>query len=188
MKLLLTIFILNNLFAESIELIPIASNEAILYEEPFINSKVIRKLNLGDKVKVEKKRNKIESIKNEKIFWSYIKTEICEEQNCYEGWVRDQYLAYKDRYKRISIWNFKTYSNCIGEWCPQFNFSRTGKYTLQMRCIEENDYYGDCSRPNISKGQLYKYLDLIQVSKTSIFLFISKDGKLCIHPYEFSCQ
>src|SRR4030042_4584150 len=122
-----SLLLINNLFAEKEikERAGVAGNNINVREKPEINSKVIAQLSLGYDVTVLNKKKSKVTFDGKDGYWVFVDTGLCQE-NCKttkKGWVFDYYLAYDNKFIKVTNWKYKSFSMCAGDYCPSYEFT-----------------------------------------------------------------
>jgi hypothetical protein len=193
------VFIFSLLFdveAKEIIKIPIAVNNLNLREEPNLKSKILCQLYIGEYVEILKIDKNIIKIDNNTGRWVYVKT--FRKNDKPNGWLFDYYLAYEDRFRKVTDWSYKHISKCSGDYCPTYRFNNNGTFIVKFwqyydKTTNDNKIKESCEKSGGKysndhfchfNGQLFKYLDLIwarlEGNNQKHFLFISKSNKLCM--------
>ena len=188
----------------------VSGNDVNLREKPDIRSKVIDQLNLGDYVFVIDEKGLPQKINNYDGKW--VKVEKLSGRNTV-GWVYDQFLAYKSKFKQIKKWKYKStyeFYSTDDEW--HYVIKSDGSFTLKKvrydgMCdnIEiEIKLYGGYQKPEDKKkdrncvfyidGQMMQFGNIIwaKLPKAkyggSDYLFVKSD-KLCFNcDGEYQCK
>jgi hypothetical protein len=174
--------------------------------EPSTKSKILIQLMMGDFVKILRKKNEIINFENKKGFWVFVETLRCKPQGCpalYSGWLFDYYLAYENKYYRITQWPYKEISWCFGDYCPQYKFNANGSYSKKRQllflgdqklsdpkgpwkdCLTKGGFItieGDSSEYCNNSGYLHRFQNLIWAKGTEDYFTIDINNNLCTIP------
>jgi len=121
------------------------------------------------------------------------------------GWLVEERIGYADRFERIEEWQAMDFAYCIGDYCPDFRFTATGRFRLKFpACFD-----GLCAEPNgeakcpseadvrpeeddltycVSKGNVFRAGDVIRMGgpESSEYLYFDRRGQLCAD--EHTCR
>ncbi|MCX8009312.1 MAG: SH3 domain-containing protein [Patescibacteria group bacterium] len=159
---------------------------AVVYDKvylrvsPDLNSKVIMTLSVPHVVKVEKIKDEIISIGENKGRWVYVDTRLLENDGTrIKGWIFDYYLADKSKFERVK--NFK---------CNMFLYCSFGDFDFTLDIKTDGTYIMNViGRKEKSKGRFFIYkqalialddsmseLDSLEISNK---YYLRKDGMVC---------
>jgi len=140
-----------------------------LREEPKLNSKIIRKLRITWLVKLIKKTDKTEKIKNIEGKWAFINTGL------EKGWVFDYYLANEKDFKKVKSFRNTILEGEHGDHYIYFEFKKNGQYRCKKEDKNKNLFY--------EKGKLYKYRNIFLAyndnEKSYSIFYLNKKNKIC---------
>jgi hypothetical protein len=178
-------------------LVPIATHNVDLRVEPSIDSKIIMKLNpFEHRVSIIQSTNNRIYMDGIDGCWVLIDLEGT------KGWIFDYYLAGEDKFRKVNLWSYQTFSECRVKYCPEYIFNTDGSFELYFISPDESNYpicsewsgeYIKDSKHNRGKckfkGHLYRYLDVIWAKLDEgynlpfeNYLYFDIDGSLCLWP------
>lgn len=191
-----------------------------VYSEPSSNSRIIQKLDFFTKFEIIKtQKNRTNYAGGVAGKWILIKTRCidyecsgprCEELKClsYEqGWIFDSYLYSPSKFQKVTKWRDFTFSQCVGDYCPQIAFRKNGSYSyLRNGCVDgislcQKDRKNlQCARARSTRqpfekggrctvtGHLFRYQNFLMLKhfgeESHEFLRIKPDGSLTIPVFE----
>ena len=121
------------------------------------------------------------------------------------GWIRDDHIGYSGRFRPVRSWRIRQFSYCMGDYCPEFTFTASGKFTVRYPpCFD-----GLCPDPPskascqsetekkqmidgliycVSSGNLYRSGEAIRLgdSDSREFMYFNRRNELCVDMY--TCQ
>ncbi|MCG6154156.1 SH3 domain-containing protein [Leptospira bandrabouensis] len=190
--LISTLFISFNSLKANDHYIPIAEKNINIYKEPTLNSEILTQLELGHIVKILPKKKIKDTVDKVEGFWIYVQTGYS-----INGWVFDYNLAMPTKFKRPSIWLYKDFNGCSGDYCLSLKMRENATYTYSYELCAD----GNCKKQSSCSDKLEKqikhigyiicegngiiktYQNLVWLQhfgkESYEFLFI-KDNKLCM--------
>lgn len=190
---LLAFLIVNNeLFAKNNKMIllPIAADFVNIRERPSREGKVIGQLSHGTYVEILEKNSETQNIDGLIGKWVLVEGEVRNpdfELNSNEwskrftyirikGWVFDAYIAYPEKFKKVTNFNNYKLVGCIGDWCKNYEFYQDGTYISKTR----DEKYMEV----VSKGDVYLFRNIIRVvpknrSIDEIYFYINDKKQIC---------
>jgi len=174
----------------------VAARSLNVRASPSMDAKVEFQLPRGAYVAIVEELGQPAKIDGNEDTWTLIATETCISESCAHlqgGWVADSWLAYQERFERMSTWRQGEINGSDGERdftyrvaadasfefvtapCRNEDGTICVKYERYEGCREEDFREGEeC----IGRGDLYRYRDLVWARGYG-YLYVDGAGNLC---------
>lgn len=170
--------------------------------KPDANAKVVFQLPITSRVRITKTMNKVTVIGEMKGKWVYITHEhygkdsrgSTVKKGTIEGWVFDYFLAYENRYRPATSFNYSKLNISAKHYSAEYIFNPDGTYkkTHHVPCYiyTDGDFSdsvcsGECnsgadnkSIDCIAEGRLLQYLNIYKGHNSDMF-YINEKNQLC---------
>ena len=179
----------------------IIHHDAALRACPDSECQVVAQLPILSPVYVKKQRRPPKP-EYGKGLWTYVETT---QRNRASGWTLDDHIGFPGRFRPVRSWGIRQFSYCMGDYCPEFVFTASGKFTVRYPpCFD-----GNCPDPPskapchsetdkkktiggsvfcVSMGKLYRAGEAIRLggSNSHEFMYFDRRNQLCVDMY--TCQ
>lgn len=174
----------------------VAARNLNVRSKPSMKAKAEFKLPRGAYIAIVEELRQPAKIDGQEDSWTLIATETCANQACTllkGGWVADSWLAYQDRFERLTEWRKGEIKGSDGERdftyrvaadagfefvtapCRNKDGTICVKYERYEGCREEDFREGEeC----VGRGDLYRYRDLVWARGYG-YLFVDGKDNLC---------
>ena len=163
----------------------VALDNLEVLKKPNRKGSVVTKLHKAERVRVIYRQTKKDIYKDEDGHWVFITTEDGKHT---VGWVFDYFLAFSNKFQKITEWEIASFSFMKGDYVANFQTQENGKFTCQWRASGNGIYL----RSKYT-GQLYRYGNIIWAKKDTPdswndFFYLNNEDKLELKYRNSACE
>ena len=181
------------------ERLPIVRNDAELRSCPALECRVVARLRILSYVYVHDKAV-ARSGHVDQGHWAHVATEVSRRM----GWLTDGHVGYPESFAPVQDWPVESFGYCMGEYCPEFEFTREGYFTVvfpacfdglcpdppdEAACPAGTEKTATDGRVHcLSSGRLHRAGDAVRAGGLGSreFLYFDERGRLCADAW--TCQ